>query len=125
MFLLAVFSLFLVSCATGSSIKNSGGDYTDFVNCLTEKGVKMYGASWCTHCKAQKSMFGAAYKNLNYTECSVGDTSTSGQTKVCKDAGIRGYPTWTFADGYKIEGEAELTELSSKSGCSLDLIKFN
>lgn len=39
--------------------------------CLTEKGMKMYGASWCPHCKAQKELFGAAFAKVDYVECTT------------------------------------------------------
>ena len=55
--------------------------------CLTEKGVKMYGASWCPHCKAQKEMFGTSFAKVDYVEC------TTEQVK-CNIAGVKGYPTW-------------------------------
>lgn len=33
----------------------------DFAKCLTEKGAKMYGTSWCGHCKNQKALFGDSF----------------------------------------------------------------
>jgi len=33
------------------------GFYDEFAQCLTDKGVKMYGAYWCPHCQAQKALF--------------------------------------------------------------------
>jgi hypothetical protein len=30
---------------------STAGKYDNFAKCLTEKGVEMYGASWCSHCQ--------------------------------------------------------------------------
>ena len=89
----------------------------DFAQCLSENGAKMYGAYWCPHCENQKQMFGDGREYINYIECSLPDGA--GQTNECGDAGIRGYPTWEFADGGRVEGELSLEELSEKSGCKI------
>lgn len=86
--------------------------------CLTEKGVKFYGASWCPHCAQQKKAFGSeAMKKIEYVECAVPGDSRS-QTQVCKDANIQGYPTWRFADGSELSGEQTLSDLAEKVGCA-------
>ncbi|MFH1785112.1 MAG: hypothetical protein ABH842_01670 [Candidatus Micrarchaeota archaeon] len=94
------------------------GHYPNFASCLTEKGVKFYGAFWCTHCEEQKTLFGDSWSLINYTECSTPDGS--GQTQVCKDAGIKSYPTWEFSDGSRRVGALPLEELSNKTGCAID-----
>lgn len=83
--------------------------------CLAEKGVKFYGASWCSHCKAQKELFGGAADKLPYVECVVGND----QAKVCTDAGVEGYPTWINAKGEKKTGEQSFEALAAFSGCIL------
>jgi len=90
-------------------------NYDNFAKCLTEKGVAMYGASWCSHCQNQKNMFGSSFKYVNYVECSNSDGT---QTDVCKKAGITGYPTW-IVNGKVYSGEKTIQELSSLSGCQL------
>jgi glutaredoxin len=82
--------------------------------CLTDKGVKMYGAWFCPHCAAQKEAFGTAFHNVTYVECAAPDKS---ELQVCKDAGITGYPTWVFADGKRLNGEQPLATLAEKAGC--------
>ena len=37
--------------------------------CLTDKGAKFYGASWCSWCKKEKELFGEAAQYLPYVEC--------------------------------------------------------
>jgi thiol-disulfide isomerase/thioredoxin len=85
--------------------------------CLTDNGAKMYGASWCPHCAAQKKDFGDAFEKVTYVECAIpGDPQD--QTQPCKDAKIVGYPTWVFADGSRVSGEQTLEDLAAKAGCS-------
>lgn len=93
------------------------GKYDEFAQCLSDKGAKFYGAFWCSHCQNQKAMFGKAAKKLPYIECSSPDGQT--QLPICKDAGVQGYPMWSFADGTTIEGEVKLDVLAEKTACVL------
>jgi hypothetical protein len=88
-----------------------------FAQCLKLKGARMYGAWWCPHCKDQKEMFGFAFQYVDYVECSPEGQRT--MNDVCKQAGIKGYPTWQFADGARAEGPLSLSALSEKTGCKL------
>jgi len=87
--------------------------------CLTERGVKMYGAYWCPHCVEQKEKFGASFEYVPYVECGIkGDLH--GVSQVCKDAGIKHYPTWQFPPtGERVERVFTLEELSDRTGCAL------
>lgn len=85
-----------------------------FAQCISDSGAKFYGAYWCPHCQAQKKLFNES-KKLPYVECSTADGQ--GQTKVCADAKVTGYPTWIFADGSIANGEQTFEELSSKTNC--------
>lgn len=84
-----------------------------FAQCLTDKGVKMYGADWCPHCQNQKKAFGTSFKFVDYTRCELKEN-----TQKCLDAKIEGYPTWVFPGGERIEGEASFDQLVEKSSCS-------
>lgn len=84
--------------------------------CLTDSGAKMFGAYWCSHCQSQKQLFGAAFSRINYIECSLPDGQT--QTQVCREAGIKGYPTWEFGDGSRAEGQLTLAALAEKTECN-------
>jgi len=90
-----------------------------FARCLTERGVKMYGAYWCPHCVEQKEKFGASFEYAPYVECGIkGDLH--GVSQVCKDAGIKHYPTWQFPPtGERVERVFTLEELSDRTGCAL------
>jgi uncharacterized membrane protein/glutaredoxin len=81
---------------------------------LAETGAKMYGAEWCPHCQDQKAMFGGAARRLPYVECSMGRQG-SAQTSVCRQAGIKTYPTWEI-NGRRYEEvmtPARLAELTA------------
>jgi hypothetical protein len=99
-------------------ILNAPGKHDAFAKCLGEKGAKMYGTFWCTHCKEQKDMLGSSWKYAPYVECSTPDGNS--QTQVCTDAGIVKYPTWEFPGGNKSSGVFTLDELSAKTGCPLE-----
>jgi thiol-disulfide isomerase/thioredoxin len=88
-----------------------------FAKCLKEKSVIFYGAFWCPHCQNQKALFGSSKQYLPYVECSLPDAK--GQNDLCTAQGIKGYPTWQFADGSRESREMTLQELSEKSGCVL------
>ena len=62
-------------------------DKDAFAKCLTTKGLTMYGAEWCPHCKEEKALFGDSFKYVNYVECPQ-------NTDLCLAKGIQGYPTW-------------------------------
>lgn len=93
--------------------------YDGFARCLSDRGVKFYGAFWCSHCEEQKERFGASMDEVPYIECGVqGDTHA--KTQVCKDAGISHYPTWQFPPmGERVERVFTLEELRDRTGCSL------
>lgn len=107
--ILAMIGLFLTACTTGAT--------ESFAKCLTEKGVKMYGAYWCPHCQNQKELFGQNWQYVNSVECAT--PGVKEQNKICADANIEGYPTWVFADGSRQAGEMKLKELADKTNCPL------
>jgi Zn ribbon nucleic-acid-binding protein len=92
--------------------KKAGPDNrVGLAECLTQKGVKMYGAYWCPHCQKQKKIFGKAFSKVDYVECAVPGNPQQ-QVPACQDAGITGYPTWVFASG-----DQPLKDLAEKAGC--------
>ncbi|MBU0898860.1 MAG: hypothetical protein KKB03_04390 [Nanoarchaeota archaeon] len=113
---------FLVPCPTSASgfamvvceAPSDGNGEMSFeetlARCLTNKGVKMYGAYWCGHCKSQKESFGDAFQYVDYVEC----TETP---SICESAGVSGYPTWVGPDLAKYPGNRELSDLADLFGC--------
>ena len=101
-------------------LNNTSSDsvnYDTFATCLKDQGVVFYGAFWCTHCQAEKKLFGSSEKLLPYVECSTPDGR--GQMQICKDNKIESYPTWTFKDGSQLKGEITLQQLADKTSCVL------
>lgn len=88
-----------------------------FAQCLTDHGVKMYGAWWCPHCKAQKEQFGNSFSKIRYVECS--EPGSNDMNQICKDAKIEGYPTWEFQDKTRVSGEQKLEDIGKKAECPL------
>ena len=102
---LLFFSLFLTACS------DKPGKYDTFATCLFEKGAKMYGTEWCSHCQSQKKMFGKSFKYIDYIDCDK-------DTNECLKNGVKGYPTWII-DGEKYTGEQPLQRLASLTDCKL------
>ena len=108
------------------STPTSNLDYTNFIQCLADKGTKFYGASWCSHCANQKAMFGnqsglLAEKGV-YIECSIDGGQE--QTQECNDAGVESYPTWVI-NGNTQTGEIPLVTLGSLTLCELPVETSN
>ncbi len=95
------------------------GKYDTVAQCIADSGAKFYGAFWCPHCQATKAMFGKSAKLLPYIECSKPDGS--GQLPMCDELGIKGYPTWVFADGTRLTGELSFDDLAAKTSCQAAL----
>lgn len=92
-------------------------DYSSFAKCLTQAGAKMYGAYWCPHCQDQKEAFGKSWSYVSYVECAT--PGNNEQNQECSDAGIRGYPTWIFSNGQRVEGQASFFDLARLTNCQL------
>jgi hypothetical protein len=112
MLILAAFALVVYL-----GLRKRGRRLDTFAKCLATKQVKMYGAYWCPHCAEQKEMFESSFQYVPYVECGV--PGSREEAPGCKDAGIKHFPTWQFADGELQEGTLPLQVLGSKAGCGL------
>ena len=99
-----------------SSAQNEPSASSDFVKCLSEKNVRMFGFSSCSSCDFQKRMFGENFNEVTYVDCS--SPGSKGQTEYCAREKIKSYPTWEIS-GKKIMGELSLSQLSSMTDCKL------
>jgi thiol-disulfide isomerase/thioredoxin len=90
------------------------GKYDELAKCVADKGMTMYGAYWCPHCKAEKARFGDSFKYVPYVECTE-------NAALCEAKGVRGYPTWISASGQKFEGELGLEKISEVTACPLPI----
>ncbi len=115
--LLSLAVILIIGGVVLASKNSSPGKYDEFAVCLGEKGATFYGTYWCPYCNEQKKLFGKSSSKIPYVECSL--PGGKGQTQVCKDAGIKAYPTWEFANGERQTGVIKLDELAEKTGCEL------
>lgn len=98
-------------------LRKRGNRLDAFAKCLAAKQARMYGAYWCPHCADQKAMFESSFQYVPYVECGV--PGSRDEAPVCKDVGIKHFPTWQFAEGERQEGTQSLPSLSARTGCSL------
>jgi len=106
----------LKATTDGKSTRVITTAYDEFAQCLSDAGAIFYGAYWCPHCQSQKAAFDNS-RALPYIECST--PNGQGQTPVCIEQKIDGYPTWEFADGSRLSGEQTLETLAENTGCEL------
>ena len=99
---------------SGVSTQNQDAEYKEkLAKYMTKQGMVLYGAYWCSHCKAQKELFGDAVRYLDYVECDAkGDNANPDE---CVAKGIEGYPTWIY-NGEKYSGEQSLSKLAEIVG---------
>ena len=86
-------------------------DLDAFARCLSRAGTTYYRTTWCPHCAAQEQMFGSAMRWIEEVDCTA--------PRACMAARVHSFPTWTFGDGSRLSGFAQLAQLSSRSGCPL------
>jgi hypothetical protein len=98
-------------------LRKRGSRFDSFAKCIAAKQAKMYGAYWCPHCAEQKEMFESSFQYVPYVECGV--PGSRDEAPACKEAGIKHFPTWQFADGERREGTQPLQALGTKTGCDL------
>lgn len=87
--------------------------------CMTQKGIVMYGADWCPHCQHTESNFGPAFKYVDYVACehNVGDPLAP----VCQQHNVTAFPTWINPNGSRTVGMTELGSLAAWSNCTAAL----
>ena len=92
----------------------SSREATSLAKHLKERGVKMYGAYWCSNCNTQKQEFGASAAGLiNYIECA--EDGFKSERPSCRAKEVSSYPTWEV-DGELFIGKRSLEELAVLSG---------
>ncbi len=94
-------------------------NYDLLAQCITEKGVNMYGSFRCGVCAKTRAMFGDSFQYINEIECHPqGENS---QTELCLKKGIEGTPTWILEpDEIELKrqlGFLSIEELKEFSGC--------
>ncbi len=118
--ILIILSTLLLLAGCGESTTNpdnppAAGKYAEVAKCLTAKGAIMYGAYWCPHCQNMKAAFGDDFQFIKYQECDP--AGPNGNMKVCLDAGISSYPTWSFPGQGNLAGEEPIFLLAKLANC--------
>ncbi len=92
-------------------------NYDNFVNCLEEKDVKLYGSFQCSHCEEQKEMFKNSTELLVenvYVECGA----LSSFNEDCRNNNVSAVPMWVINNESYL-GTMSLDKISKLSGCDL------
>jgi hypothetical protein len=105
----------IVSTTPTPVIAPTSGSINSLAQCLTQKGVVMYGAFWCPHCQEQKKLFGDDFQLIKYQECDA--KGPNGNPQICIRQGITGYPTWQIPGQEDLVGEQSLAKLAEASNC--------
>jgi len=96
-------------------------DLTPLAQCLTEKGVNMYGSFRCGVCAQTRSMFGDAFEYVKEIECHPDGKNS--QWQLCLDKSIKGTPTWVLepngVEQKRYKGFLNADELREFSGCQV------
>ena len=126
--LLLVAIVFISGCVQQSTTQTTSepnsASLDSFAQCLTDKGVKMYGSYICSACLAQIKMFGShegSFKYVDYIECHP--RGPNPQTSLCLQRDIKATPTWILEkDGTEIKrlvGLQSFESLEEFSDCQL------
>jgi hypothetical protein len=83
----------------------------EFAKCITDSGAVLYGSNRCSHCTAQKDLFGETIEEIEFIDCDA-------NRDICSLAGISAYPTWVIG-GQKYVGTQPLEKIADLTGCSL------
>ncbi|MBU0668355.1 hypothetical protein KJ951_01210 [Patescibacteria group bacterium] len=110
-------SILIIVFLAGCNAQPKDGKYAVMAQCLTEKGVKNYGAFWCSNCANQKKMFGDDFRYITYIECDP--RGENGDPEACSKAGIDRYPTWIFPGQEPMIGTTDPEVLGKKANCEL------
>lgn len=109
--LLVVLVIFFLGgfSSTGNVVLSESGAMTQFVSCLNEKGVLMYGFTNNPSVDAQFRLFGVHVLNLTVIDCHASPE---------KCVGVIIYPSWRVSDRI-ISSGLSIGMLSDLSGCKL------
>ncbi|MEK6872455.1 MAG: hypothetical protein AABW90_00400 [Nanoarchaeota archaeon] len=87
------------------------GSYDEFAQCLTEKGVKVYGNDFCQYTTKQFNYFGKSKQYLNYIKCSE-------NKELCDSKDITTTPTWEINN--ELYSQVQTFErLEAITGCKI------
>ncbi len=82
-----------------------------------QKTARLYSTYWCSTCKYQKNLFGPEAQAL-IPEVECDPRGENPQTELCRQQGVRAYPTWEINGQVLQPGALSLSELAQHSGYS-------
>ncbi len=96
-------------------------DYTEFAQCITDKGINMYSSYTCGYCAKTREQFCDAYIYINEIECHPDGEHS--QWELCQEKEISGTPTWILepndVEEERSAGFLDMEGLAEFSGCDL------
>ncbi|OGZ07653.1 MAG: hypothetical protein A2942_00680 [Candidatus Lloydbacteria bacterium RIFCSPLOWO2_01_FULL_50_20] len=125
---IAVFGYLMYAGGGGVADKNATEKevgpwkYDTFAQCLTEKGMQMYGSVTCATCAKQRKLFGDSFQYITEIECNP--RYPHPQTARCVAKMIESTPTWVLElpDQTEVKrmraGLQIFEELAEFSGCT-------
>src|SRR3989344_3788545 len=127
--LLLVAIVFIAGCVqqstTPTTSEPNSASLDSFAQCLTDKGVKMYGSYICSACLAQIKMFGGhegSFRYVDYIECHP--KGPNPQTDLCLKRDIKKTPTWILekegTEINRLEGYQTFELFGEFSGCPFE-----
>ena len=94
-------------------------DYSEFAQCINDKGINMYGSFRCGACAKTREMFGDAFQYINEIECHP--QGENAQTELCFEKQIKATPTWILepqgVEQDRLVGFVSIENLEKLSGC--------
>lgn len=113
--LIVYMSLFIILSIHYTFYRDTNLD--SFAQCLTTKGVEMYGTFWCPSCGQVKKTLGSSYQYILYVECDP--QGENAQTERCLVLKIDKYPTWIDQTGKRLDAEKNIAKVSAFYDCPL------
>ncbi len=88
-------------------------------DCLSSKGIVMYGKATCSACAATRKMFGESFHKIKEIECDPNQPNN--EVDLCLKKEILKTPTWILekdgADVKRADGYLTADELKETFGC--------
>jgi len=93
-------------------------DLVAFARLITERGVILYAADWCSVCTAQKDLFEDGQNYLNIVEVTDGNRQLNAEG-IAND--IDSFPTWVFDAETRFERSMTLQEIADQLNVEIPL----
>jgi len=117
--ILFIVILFLIPIIYFNVTSSVDHNYDMQAQCITEKGVVMYGSFLCSVCAKTRAAFGDSFEYIKEVECHP--RGENPKTELCLERDIASTPTWILEpNGVEVKrlvGFASVDELVAFAGC--------